>query len=79
MNNHESMLAITREPYKLLVALSDHRVSSEWAWQAGDRALFDLRASPLDTEDLAARLPDMTRAMLARLETWRRGLGEVAR
>lgn len=73
VNNHESMLALTLEPYKLLRALADHRVSPEWTWKAGDRALFDLRHDAPDTADLADRLPDVVASLEARLEAWRHG------
>ncbi|MBI2527964.1 MAG: hypothetical protein HYV93_18515 [Candidatus Rokubacteria bacterium] len=65
------MLALTLEPYKLLRTLADHRVSPEWTWTAGDRALFDLRHDAPDTTDLAEQLPDVAAALEARLEALR--------
>jgi hypothetical protein len=67
------MLALTLEPYKLLRALADHRVSPEWTWKAGDRALFDLRHAAPDTTDLADRFPDVVASLEARLDAWRHG------
>lgn len=74
VNNHESMLAVTVEPYKLLTTLRDHMVWPEWSWRAGDRALFDLRERPFDTVDVAARRPDVVAALEAQLEEWRRAI-----
>jgi hypothetical protein len=75
VNNFESMLAVTVEPYKLLTTLRDHVVSPEWSWRAGERALFDIRESPVDTVDVAARHPEIVAALEARLEEWRRAIG----
>jgi hypothetical protein len=73
------MLSVTVPPWKLLTAYRDHRLSDEWAWRAGDRALHDLRSSPLDTVDVAARHPDVAGILAGHLDTWRRAMGWAGR
>jgi arylsulfatase A-like enzyme len=77
VNNHGSMLSVTLPPWKLLTAYRDHRVSEDWAWRAGDRALYDLRSSPLDTADVSARHPEVVKELAARLDEWCRAVGWV--
>lgn len=79
VSQHRSMLSVTVPPWKLLTAYRDHRLSDEWAWRAGDRALHDLRDSPLDTVDVAARHPDVAGILAGHLDTWRRAMGWVGR
>ena len=75
VNNHGSMLSVTVLPWKLLTAYRDHRVSEDWVWRAGDRALYDLRELSADTTDAAARNPDVVIELAARLDEWRRAMG----
>ena len=79
VNNHGSMLSVTRPPWKLLTTYRDHRVSEEWAWRAGDRVLYDLRDSPTDTVDVAARHADVVLELAAHLDAWRRAMGWAGR
>ncbi|HKZ05111.1 MAG TPA: sulfatase-like hydrolase/transferase [Methylomirabilota bacterium] len=75
VNNHGSMLSVAVPPWKLLTAYRDHRVSDDWVWRAGDRALYDLRELSADTTDVAARNPDVVMELAARLDQWRRAMG----
>jgi len=79
VGQHGAMLALTMPPWKLLTVYRDHRVSEEWAWRAGERALHDLRDVPPDTVDVAARHPDVVGQIATHLDTWRRAMGWVGR
>jgi len=79
VSQHGAMLALTLPPWKLLTVYRDHRVSEEWAWRAGDRALHDLRDVPPDRVDAAARHPDVVGLVAPHLDAWRRAMGWVGR
>ena len=79
LGQHGAMIAVTEAPWKLLTTYRDHRVSDDWAWRAGDRALYDLRDTSLDHVDVAARHPDVVGVLATHLDTWRRAMGWAGR
>lgn len=74
VNNHRSSVSVTLPPWKLLTIYRDHRLSEEWSWRAGERALYDLRSSAPDSADFCSRHPEVVADLEARLAEWRRGV-----
>jgi Sulfatase len=70
VNNSHTMATVIRGHYKFMKVQKDHVNSSEWAWHAGDRVLFDLNDTPLDTRNILNELPDLAKDMEQSLDLW---------
>jgi arylsulfatase A-like enzyme len=62
-------LAVTRWPHKLVVR--GPGILAENAWETSRRELFDLRADPNETADIAGGHPDLVRQLWDRLRAFR--------
>jgi hypothetical protein len=70
LGNSFSMAGIARAPYKFLKVGLDHASSPKWRWRKGDRILFDLQDTPIDTNNLIESFPHIALELEQRLEQW---------
>lgn len=70
LNNSHTMASITRGNYKLIKVMHDHLNSAEWSWHKGDRVLFDLRDTLLDTVNIINSHVDLAEEMEHSLDRW---------
>ncbi len=70
LSNSHTMASITRGNYKFIKVMHDHSNSPEWSWQKGDRILFDLQDSPLDTNNIIKKHAELAVQMEQTLDNW---------
>ncbi len=70
LSNSHTMASVTRGNYKFIRVMHDHSNSPQWTWRKGDRILFDLQDSPLDTNNIIKEHPDLADQMEQALDHW---------
>jgi arylsulfatase A-like enzyme len=70
LGNSHTMASLTRGNYKFIKVMHDHANSPQWTWRNGDRLLFDLQDSPLETNNVIKEHDELADQMERALNHW---------
>jgi hypothetical protein len=70
LSNSHTMASVTRGNYKFIKVMHDHSNSPQWTWRKGDRLLFDLQDSPLETHNRIKEHSELASQMEQALNHW---------